>query len=657
MKILLVVPRFVSRTRQLYEVPIGLAYISSTLKQAGHEVHCLNLNLLDETPTEAVQRAIADLQPEICGSGTLAPYHSAAHEIFTAARAARPSIINLVGGGVFSGDPEMTAAAFDIDIGVMGEGEATVVDLVDALESGRDLKDVDGIAFKAPDGSLTFTPPRKAIKDLTTIPWPDYDGFGFEHLIGAHTAHDNNYFCLGEEQRSLAMVTSRSCPFSCSFCFHPTGRVFRERPMDDVCAELEHYIEHFGINAIRIQDEMFAVKTPRIIEFCERIKDYGIQWFVSLHASIVGDDFEDILGLMRDAGCVHVSWGLESMEPGVLRSMEKKVSKQQLESALSASYQARMGILGNFIFGDSAETLESANYTMDWWARHREHLVALSLLQVYPGSPLYQRAKGEGKIPINGTYFDDPFFNVAQIDDHAMKRLRERVTIFRETLITTAEVIAFEKNPDPDPDRGEHYHIEWRCPRCDHHNTFRRVYLDRPNEFQHLRLRCEDCRALPHVRNMARYGWDAPELDTLYDNAAALRTEGRINEAVAILTKLTEMEFSTSFPDRPGAVIRAHFDLGTILLLSELSKSRSGIERAVDHLGKALFWGAFEPSYHVAFAHALLVEGAYSAARLHCEQALSLLTPETQNLAEPIGAVMALAKAQEQAAGVPCYFT
>ena len=650
MKILLVVPRFVASARQLYEYPIGLAYISAALKQAGHDVLCQNLNLDNTPPADAVAAAVRRWRPDVCATGAISPVHGVVKVILDAAREADPGIVNVVGGGIFGSDPEMAARALDADIGVIGEGESTAVELMAALDAGTDLGTVDGIAFRA-DGRLVTTAARAPIRDLGTLPWPDYDGLGLDHLVTTFSDRDNNFFATGRPPRTVAMITSRSCPFLCSFCFHPTGRVFRERPLDDVFAELEHYIERHGITAVRFMDELFAMDKRRVLEFSKRIKDYGLQWFVSLHASIVDEDFGDVLDTMRDAGCVYIGWGVESINPTVLKSMDKKVTRPELATALAETHAHRVGILGNFIFGDAAETIETANDTMDWWSRHRQYQIALSQLRLYPGSPLYVREKAAGRVAIqDGIYFDDPSRNLTAIPNGRFQAMLHRIGIFRESLTLPAGVLAFERNPEPDPDRGEHYRVEWRCPTCGTVNRECRVFFDWPHEFQHSLLTCSGCRSLVHVPRMIRRTWDAPELDQRYAEARVHRDAGHIEDAEATYRSLTELEFPAHVVDRPPPVVRAFFDLGMIAM-----EARGDIATAVRNLGPAVYWNAFDPVFHLAFASALLGEGSHSAARLHAEQARTLAGPDTAGIEAMAQPMVAMAEEREKAEG-PRYF-
>lgn len=426
-----------------YEFPLGIAYISAALKQAGEQVFCLNLNETQEPVEIAVAQAVNDFDPDVCGSGTLSPFLKNVKEVFTASRKAKANIVNVVGGGVFSGDPELAKNTLDIDIGVFGEGEEAIVEIAKALEDGQDLTAIQGLLVKCGDDRWIKTEARKSIRNLDDIPWPDMASFGLAGHIDNQTTGDSYLLHPEDQPRAVSMIASRSCPYSCTFCFHPIGRVYRERGLDDFFAELDHYVETYNINLVAILDELFAVKKERLRAFCRRIKPYGLKWTVQLHVSAADPD---VLDMMKEAGCVYISYGLESMAPDVLKSMQKKATVEQIERALKLTRERQIGIQGNFIFGDPAETVESAATTIDWWAKNRAYMANLSVIQLYPGTPIYNQAMASGRFFKNSNTMIDPLQNVTSIDDETVVKMREFLQVFDQTLLWPAKILSFKES-------------------------------------------------------------------------------------------------------------------------------------------------------------------------------------------------------------------
>jgi radical SAM superfamily enzyme YgiQ (UPF0313 family) len=615
MRFLLVMPRFVSPDRRHYEFPLGIAYVSAALKRAGHEVRCLNLNQHDAPVAETVGAAVRDFDPVICGSGGLSPHVKGLAEVFAAARATKPAILNLVGGGVFSADPEKVAGKLDVDLGVIGEGEETVVELAAALESGASFREVAGLARRDDSGRMVRGPSRKPIGDLGTVAWPDLDGFGLAAYLEGQRSSDNYLFHLEDRPRAVPMIASRSCPYACTFCFHPIGRVYRERPLDDFFAELETHIERHGVNLVAIHDELFAVKRERLVHFCERIRRYPVRWTAQLHVEVVD---EEIITWMKEAGCVCISYGLESVDDGVLRSMRKKTTGRQVVRALDLAWKRRVGIQGNFLFGDPADTLDNMNRTLDWWARHRHFHVNLVGVQVYPGSPLHREAEAKGLLGGAGPCADDAQVNLTALDPATFALARQKLVLWQETVFVPARNVTF----DPET-AGDGYRVTWECPRCGHRNLYRHVRTDQAEEFQALRLTCRGCLARFQVPNLARQIWIDPELEDAHEAAARRCAEGDTVAAAVAYQRILDRSFGGQRFDRPRAFIRAAFDLGNLVL-----ETGRFPQKAVWNLGQALFRSAFDPACHLAFAKALLAEGCPSAALMHFEQVLLLAGDE-----------------------------
>jgi radical SAM superfamily enzyme YgiQ (UPF0313 family) len=560
------------------------------MKQAGHQVTGLNLNHHEGSVEDLVRAKVLEVDPDACASGTLAPYLSALKEIFSAAREAKPEIVNVSGGGFVSGEPEMSLAVLDIDVGVISEGEQTIVELLDCLERAEDLHAVNGIVFRDQNGNTVETKSREQIRDLGQLPWPDYELLECEKIVSNQNPFDGYFFHTQRESRprGIDMITSRSCPYSCTFCFHPVGKVYRERPLDDFFAELDMVVERYQVNMVALVDELFSLKRQRLLEFCERIKPYDLQWMVQLHVSSVD---ETTLTAMREAGCSYISYGIESMSLPILRSMKKKTKPERLDSVLALTHEHRIGIQGNLLFGDQAETLETANESMHWWAHNRHYQINLSPLVVFPGSPDYYEALKDGMIEDRTSFVRDiPLdFNMSRINDANMEMIRFQINVFSGTLLNLAQLRSFKPSETQLPGRGSAYDIEWICPRCDHQNDYRGVVA--PRRGRSLRLTCRECLARWDVENRAHHR---------SKNDPVRPWQRRLAEARRLADRLVKR----------GRAMR-HRIIG--ITQGEFIRVARGLKRR-----------PFDPDRHRDFADVLVQVGAHGAARMHCQQALVL---------------------------------
>jgi anaerobic magnesium-protoporphyrin IX monomethyl ester cyclase len=373
MKVLQVVPRYIRNTGEFYHLPLGLGYIAAIAEQEGHEVHALNLNSLGPDHNDPLREKLRAFKPDMVTTGSLSAFGGKVRDIVQIAREEAPDALTVIGGGMLGGDPEPVMRMTGAHVGVIGEGEDSFREVLRTHQGSGDFAAVDGLIFRSDRrsdaGALVRNKPRAAITALDDLPWPNYDLMGFAAEIDRQRCNDVYIFQSQPDSnpRSIDMITSRSCPFSCTFCFHPAGKVYRERDLEKFFEELAFYKEKYRINTVQIVDELFSLRRDRLHEFCERMEPLGLQWLVQLH---VNSADRETLAKMERSGCTFISYGIESMDPTVLVSMKKKAKVERVDASLRMTQEARIGIQGNLIFGDTVETVETANNTLKWWARN-----------------------------------------------------------------------------------------------------------------------------------------------------------------------------------------------------------------------------------------------------------------------------------------------
>jgi anaerobic magnesium-protoporphyrin IX monomethyl ester cyclase len=382
MKYLIVVPRIANKVGEFYQFPQGIAYISSVMAEEGFNVYKLNLNHLHLSVSEAVEKAITDNDIDVLLTGGLTGQYGAIRSVIEAAKKIKQDIIIIVGGGIITSSPLYAMQALEFaDFGVIGEGEIIICELCHALESFQDIKEVPGIIYK--DGLkyyLTEGEPQPV--DVNKIPFPDYRGLGLDELI----KNVPNIVGMSEEN-TFPVITSRGCPFHCTFCFHPTGQKYRQRLLDNVFAEIDYLIREYDIKYLAIQDELFDYDTERLKEFCIRIKPYNIKWWAQFR---VTDITQSLVEMLKEANCTTMGFGIESSDNRILRSMNKRITIEDIDKALKIVYDAGIGIQGCLIFGDIAETIETATNSINWWKKNIHYGLQLSLVVTYPGTELFR---------------------------------------------------------------------------------------------------------------------------------------------------------------------------------------------------------------------------------------------------------------------------
>jgi anaerobic magnesium-protoporphyrin IX monomethyl ester cyclase len=450
--------------------PMGPAYISATLKSAGHRVACLDLYLQCPEHDEAnVRKALTQSQPDVVAIGGLTRDYPRVKAALDAVRALRPDVPIVIGGGSISSAPELIFKHLGASYGILGEGEETVIELAKALEQETPAQGISGLILRGPDGSPMRTPERRPSRSIDEIPSPDYAGFDLAEYLDRQAQQSfkppgkfDGYYLRIKNRRAVPIMLSRACPFPCTFCFHSIS-IYRSRSMDKVFEELDYLVGTFGANALSILDDLFAVKRERVLEFCRRVKPYGLLWSPTLRVDLVD---REILEAMREAGCHQISYGLESMSSTVLSSMRKKTTPEQNQCALEMTYEARISSQGGFIFGDTAETVETANETIDWWLNNQKYGQMIGAVMVFPGTEIYRDCVRKGLCSPGIDYIEErcPSFNASQLTPHAYAQIALVLDDFYTTFRFPGQIETLEIDGSRGPDPV--VTLQVRCPHC-----------------------------------------------------------------------------------------------------------------------------------------------------------------------------------------------
>lgn len=427
--VLLVIPRY--RTYGCdghYVMPMGTLYVSAYLKRSGvANVVTLNLNHRQGDEREILADVITREKIDIVGIGGLSGEYQDIARMARYAREIKPDIIVMMGGGIVTADPETAMSAIpEVDYGMIGEGEHTIVELVDALTRGTGVEEVDGLIFRNEDGMYVKTAKRKEIDDLDSLPFPDYEGFDY----GEYLKKNPDMSDEGKRYSQVSVIGGRSCKFNCTFCFHPSGSRYRQRSLDSIFSEIDWLTEHYDISYIALREELFATDNDRVREFCKRVEKYDFDWSIQLRIDNVNQELVDML---KDTRCRYIFVGVESAVDEILKSMHKGITVVQIEHALEMLRAAGLNSRSGVIMGDTMETAETADGTIEWFmANYERYRMFLDMIIAFPGSIIYNRACKEGIIPDKVQFLKDgcPIINLTRMTDDEFLRMMNRVEKF-----------------------------------------------------------------------------------------------------------------------------------------------------------------------------------------------------------------------------------
>jgi anaerobic magnesium-protoporphyrin IX monomethyl ester cyclase len=365
--------------------PLSLSYLAGVLAQERIEVKILDF-LVTRYHPEKLRRELEEYQPQIVGVTCVTLNYLIARRMLKVCKAFDPDIFTVIGGPhvTFALEETLLGAPW-IDAIVIGEGERTLVELVRAAAEDKDVRHVPGIAFA--DGNVVVkTPPRPLIEDLDQLPLP-----ARELLPMAR------YRALGTP---CTVITSRGCPYSCIFCsgHRMFGPRVRFRSPGLVVDEIEKLHRDFGLAKINIVDDTFTLNHRHTRAVCEEMlrRNLKMQWSVFARVDRIS---EDLAQLMSRAGCEWLLFGVESADEGILKTVKKGITPDQVRRGVKIAAEAGINVFNSFILGLPGESWDTARKSLafgdelchKYGARYGFHM-----LSPLPGTEIYERAKDYG---------------------------------------------------------------------------------------------------------------------------------------------------------------------------------------------------------------------------------------------------------------------
>jgi radical SAM superfamily enzyme YgiQ (UPF0313 family) len=353
--------------------PLGLAFLGAALEEAGAEVKIADFVVCPYSK-DALESLIDDFKPHMAGITAVTMTFDNAIEVVKDIKQIDPSILTVMGGPHVSFCAEETLARHpELDIVVVGEGDRTIAELADAVDNSLSLEAINGIVYR--NGSdIIRTQPRQTMEDVNLLPLPA------RHLLPLQ-----RYRALG---MAISMTTSRGCPFQCIFCVgrKMVGAKVRYRDPMKVVDEIED-LATLGFHQVNIADDLFTANKKHCIAICDEMikRKINIKWTSFARVDTVS---EDVLSKMKAAGCTAVSFGIESANKEILKTIKKGITTQQVADAVRACVKTGIDPHASFILGLPGETHETLKETLDFAEKMED--IGLSygfhLLAPFPGT-------------------------------------------------------------------------------------------------------------------------------------------------------------------------------------------------------------------------------------------------------------------------------
>jgi anaerobic magnesium-protoporphyrin IX monomethyl ester cyclase len=384
----------VSLTRDVASPPLGLASIATYLRQEGVACETRIADVNFGNPLKEV----LDFQPDLVGISAFSV------QMPDAVRLARKVCEHLdapliLGGVHISTLPESLPPEFDL--GVIGEGEQTTLEMVVAFQRHGHLRtgavrDIGGLVFRE-DGTLTCTPRRALANPLDRIPIPDRSFVHPGYFLGVPLPALD-----GRKVRTTAFLTGRGCPYRCSFCSTTAfwGNRIRYHSVDHVMEEIRYLVEEYGIEHLMIWDDLFAVNRKRVAELADALRETGllgrVKFSCQMRANLMDEEMAQILW---DLGVVSICFGFESGSEKTLKYLKQSVTVEQNKAAIQVSKARGFYVVGGLIFGSPGEKLADMEETLGFMDYLREASINNAwcfTATPFPGTPMWEDGLARG---------------------------------------------------------------------------------------------------------------------------------------------------------------------------------------------------------------------------------------------------------------------
>lgn len=367
-------------------LPLGLLAIGSVLKRAGHEVKILDLRISD-SPDEELKSVMRSFDPQAVGIGVMTIECKYGFIDAAKVKEISPEVTIIFGGPHCSHEPQFILNDPNVDLMVSGEGDITIVELINALDKGEEITNIPGIAYKK-DDTYIRTADRPVIRDLDKFD-QEYDLIDLERYFNFQSSMD--FFPVFRNKRFIPLVTSRGCPFKCTYCHDIFDKSIQYRSPKVVVDEIEYLLKTYRIREFHIVDDVFNVNMKRAKIVLDAIIERNLNIHISFPNGLRADFFDDeLIDKMQRAGVYRLALGIESGSQRIQDMIKKDLDINILHGVVDKLTRARISVHGFFMLGFPSETREEMKKTIDFACDLGLTTANFSLVIPNPGTDLRQ---------------------------------------------------------------------------------------------------------------------------------------------------------------------------------------------------------------------------------------------------------------------------
>jgi radical SAM superfamily enzyme YgiQ (UPF0313 family) len=373
---------FPNKDRKDKTVHLGLGYLASYARSIHSDLKFIILDTRVATKNEIKQ--FYNTSFDLVGITVLSPVYHEVIQVFEQLRNDCNAKKIVLGGPYVTTLMEEIFLETPADFAVYGEGELTFSELIFHMKKQRSISSINGLMYKSETGAVMTNPPREHIKNLDILPFPAYDLFPMDR----YPLH--------------RIVTSRGCPYSCSFCNSTSiwQNTWRARKAENVVEEISFLLKNYKNKTFCFSDNSFNIDLARVNSFCDIIKGKRLRFLWSTPVRVEKIN-QELAFKMRKAGCFNVGIGIESANNRILENMCKHLTVEEVTAGIKTFKDAGIEVLGQFVIGSPGDTLQTVKESIDFAKKFGLDFVMFYSILPFKGTPQWDYVKA------NGTFLSD----------------------------------------------------------------------------------------------------------------------------------------------------------------------------------------------------------------------------------------------------------
>lgn len=380
--------------------PIGLSYVLSSVKRAGYNFELIDIDK-NRYSDEEILAKLLEKKWDIVMLGCIVTGYAIVKKITSLIRRKNPKALIIAGNSVASSIPKILLAKTEVDVAVIGEGDMTIIEILNKWINQKNLNGIKGIYYKE-NGEIYRTESRDIIQDINVIPYPVYDIFEVDEYIKEHRRQIAESLPIERDSlRPFPVNTARGCINRCTFCYHCfIGMKYRQRSAENIVSEIKLLKSLYGINFALLWDDLTFCSKKQLSDFVHLLlkEKLEVYWDGAIRSNLFQEEKDlSLLHKMKDSGCIRLGYSLESADKEILRSMKKNVSLDQFRKQKRLMDKAGIFSYTSIVLGYPQETPETIAKTFQFCLDIGIYPSSGFLLP-QPGTPIYEYAIKKGYI-------------------------------------------------------------------------------------------------------------------------------------------------------------------------------------------------------------------------------------------------------------------